>query len=142
MRAFLVAVLLLIAAHAARAADIPGVSDTDRGEIERVITAQIDAFRHDNGNSAFGFASPNIRSIFGNSETFMAMVRRGFQPVYRPRSVRFDDLVMMDGRIVQRVDLVGPDGMSVLALYTVEREPDGSWRIDGCELTKPDDVST
>jgi hypothetical protein len=24
----------------------------------------------------------------------------------------------------------------------MEHEPDGSWRIDGCELTKSDDVNT
>jgi hypothetical protein len=48
---------------------------------------------------------------------------------------------MHDGRIVQRVELVGPDGARELALYTMEREPDGSWRIDGCQLTASDDVS-
>jgi hypothetical protein len=142
MRVPLAAALLVLTLASARAESVPGVSDADRHEIQRVITAQIDAFRHDDGAGAFRLASPNIQSIFGDKEHFMAMVRQGYQPVYNPRAVRFDDLVTMDGRIVQRVALVGPDGLAALALYAMEHEPDGSWRIDGCELTKSDDVNT
>jgi len=32
--------------------------------------------------------------------------------------------------------MVGPDGEEVVARYTMERQPDGSWRIDGCILTE------
>jgi len=41
---------------------------------------------------------------------------------------------------VQHVELTGPDGAAAEALYFMERESDGSWRIDGCMLTKPDQV--
>jgi hypothetical protein len=37
--------------------------------------------------------------------------------------------------------LVGPDGKPVMALYAMERQPDGSWRIDGCMLGKADDMT-
>lgn len=142
MRALLAACLMLAATTFARADDAASVSPADQTEIQRVITSQIDAFRREDGNGAFGFASPHIQSLFGNSPHFMAMVKQGYPPVYNPRSVQFDELVTIDGRIVQRVDLVGPDGLAALALYTMEREPDGTWRIDGCELTKPDRVAT
>ena len=33
-----------------------------------------------------------------------------------------------------KVFLVGPDGKSYVALYTLQRQPDGSWRINGCTL--------
>jgi hypothetical protein len=29
---------------------------------------------------------------------------------------------------------VGPDGQAVIALYVMERQPDGSWRINGVYL--------
>lgn len=134
----IVAALLCCSRSPARADDAASVSAADHHAIEQVITSQLEAFRHDAGETAFSFASPKIRSIFGSAPQFMAMVRQGYPPIYRPRSFAFDRLVTIDERIVQRVVVVGPDGAPALALYTMEREPDGTWRIDGCTLTQPD----
>lgn len=116
-------------AHAAE----PG----EAGAIRAVIEAQLRAFRADDGAAAFAFASPDIKRLFGDPERFMAMVRNGYQPVYRPREVEFRDLVPEGGRLVQRVLLVGPDGVPVIAAYLMEQQPDGSWLIDGCILERP-----
>lgn len=126
----------------ARADDAASVSAADHRAIEQVITSQIDAFRHDAGDAAFSFASPNIQLMFGDAPHFMAMVTQGYPPVYRPRSFTFEQLVTINQRIVQRVMVIGPDGAAALALYTMEREPDGTWRIDGCTLTQPDGLTT
>ena len=40
----------------------------------------------------------------------MAMVRAGFRPVYRPRSVEFEEHIEVDGNYAQPVRIVGPDG--------------------------------
>ena len=134
------ALLVLLAAAPVRAAPPSGIGDADRHAIEQVIASQIDAFRHDDGDGAFGFASPTLREMFGDTATFMAMVRRGYPQVYRPRDYSFDGLVDMNGSIVQRVEIVGPDGTTALALYTMEHEPDGSWKIAGCQIAEPDRV--
>lgn len=134
-------VATLWCAHA-RADDAALVSPADHQAIEQVITSQLEAFRHDAGDAAFGLASPKIQSMFGTAPNFMAMVRQGYPPVYRPRSFEFEQLVTIDDRIVQRVMIIGPDGAPALALYTMEQEPDGTWRIDGCALLKPDAVVT
>jgi hypothetical protein len=126
----------------ARADDAGSVSAADHQAIEQVITSQLDAFRHDAGDAAFGLASPNIQSMFGDAPHFMAMVRQAYPPVYRPRSFSFERLTTINERIVQHVMLIGPDGAAALALYTMEREADGTWRIDGCALTKPAGLST
>ncbi len=110
------------------AADVQG--------IRRVIEQQIDAFKRDDGNRAFSFAAPAIRKIFPTAEIFMRMVRQKYQPVYRPRSFAFDALTRIDGRLVQPMRVVGPDGVPVTALYIMERQPDGSWKIGGCVLTR------
>ena len=34
----------------------------------------------------------------------------------------------------QRVLVVGPDGVPVIAVYPMQRMPDGSWLINGCFL--------
>ena len=73
------------------------LSDPDRAAIRNVIEGQLAAFQNDDGQAAFGFASPSIRAMFGDSETFMTMVRKGYQPVYRPREVEFRDLAPVAG---------------------------------------------
>ena len=116
------------------ARDVPA---SDRETIRRVIARQIDAFRRDAAEEAFGFASPGIRALFGTADAFMTMVRTGYRPVHRPRSFAFDDLLDWGGTLVQPVRLVAPDGARVLALYDMERQPDGSWKIAGCRLVEP-----
>ena len=103
-----------------------------------MIEAQIAAFRADDGEAAFAQASPAIRGIFGDVTTFMTMVRQGYQPVYRLQSYNFRDLIEWRGQPTQEA-VVGPDGEVVLALYSMQRQPDGRWLINGCALvTLPD----
>jgi hypothetical protein len=138
------AVLLLLAGLAAapaQANDTPSaLGAQDRAAIADVIEQQLRAFRADDGPAAFALASPGIQMQFGDALTFIDMVRRGYRPVYRPRSYSFGALVDSNGRTVQRLELVGPDGQRALALYYMEQQPDGSWRVSGCMLTESADV--
>ncbi len=111
------------------------IGAADRGVIRRVIGDQMAAFRRDDAAAAFGYAAPNIQDMFGTPERFLAMVRDGYQAVYRPSDVQFGELVRVDGQLTQLVHVVGPDGIPRTALYFMEREADGTWRIAGCTLT-------
>ena len=102
--------------------------------IVTVIQAQLAAFRRDDGAAAFSYASPTIRAKFGSVENFMAMVRGGYAAVYRPQLVEFLEARVIQGRTGQAVRFVGPDGKAVIAVYWMERQPDGTWRIDGVQL--------
>ena len=115
------------------------LSSADRAAIRQVIQAQVDAFRRDDGSAAFGYASPTIQGMFGTPETFMDMVRQGYQPVYRPRAFDFREIVTIHGQPAQKVDVIGPDGRPVTAIYPMRQLPDGSWRIDGCFLQAPEE---
>jgi hypothetical protein len=120
-------------AHAQAPTNAPSaLPPADRTAIQGVIQSQIGAFGRDDDAAAFAYASPGIQSQFGDAATFGAMVRHGYRPVYHPRHVHFGALLDVDGRTVQKVDVVGPDGVPALALYFMEREADGTWRIDGC----------
>lgn len=142
-RPLLLAVLALWLGLAGAQAQTQGpLGADDRQAILAVIGRQLDAFRRDDGSAAFAFASPAIQALFHDPDNFMRMVRGGYQPVYRPREVEFRDLVMLDGRLTQRVLLVGPDGEVVVAHYLMQRQPDGSWRIDGCILKGAEDRTT
>jgi hypothetical protein len=114
--------------------DLSDLSDADRTAIRSVIQRQLDAFKRDDGPAAFALASPAIQARFRDAARFLAMVRQSYQPVYRPRDVKFLDAAVQDGQVVQRVLVVGPDGVQVLAVYPMVRMPDGSWATDGCVL--------
>jgi len=104
----------------------------DQRAIRQVIESQIQAFLRDDGAAAFSFATPSIQSQFQSPDVFMQMVRTGYQPVYRPQAVTFKDIVEFNGGPAQRVVVIGPDGVPVLAVYPMRQMPDGVWRIDGC----------
>lgn len=135
MLRFILAVLLLMAAPVTAGAG--PVSDADRAAFQSIITGQIDAFRADDGPRAYSYAAPSIKRIFSSPDIFMQMVRQGYMPVYRPQSFRFGETALDPlGRPVQRVTIVGPNGKTYEALYSMERQPDGSWRINGCTLVE------
>jgi hypothetical protein len=123
-------------------ADDAALTPTDRTAIHTVIADQLAAFQRDDGVAAFAQAAPVIRERFVTPENFLAMVRAGYAPVYRPREVAFGTLETVEGRLVQRVLLVGPDGLPAVALYVMERQPDGTWKIAACILTVADDKAT
>jgi hypothetical protein len=124
--------LALLGLAAARA----DVADADREAIRGIISGQIEAFQRDDGATAYGFASPTIQGLFPSIDRFMAMVRSGYQPVYRPRSVTFGPVVEAARGPEQRVFVTGPDGRNWVAIYSLQKQPDGSWRINGCVLVE------
>ena len=108
----------------------------DETAIRMLIEDQIEAFRRDDGDAAYAMASPTIRGIFPTVAQFMAMVRQGYQPVYRPRSVVFGALAETAQGPIQQVFLTGPDGQSYVAVYSLERQADGAWRIGGVVIVR------
>ena len=133
------AVLFVSVLPMAVRAEDPAVGPTDAAAIRSVISDQLGAFLRDDQTAAFADASPTIQEIFHDPETFMQMVRSAYQPVYRSNSVEFRELGMVEGRLVQRVYMVGPDGIAVLADYEMQRQPDGTWRINGCSIERAPD---
>ena len=129
--------LLLLFAPGARAEDEVALAPPDRAAIQDSISGQMRAFKDNDADKAFDFASPNIQGMFGNPEIFMDMVRQGYAPVYRPRSVEFGDLTELGGQPAQKVYIVAPDGRQVTAIYVMTQLPDGTWRVDGCFLQAP-----
>jgi hypothetical protein len=140
--ALAVMVAALAVATLARADEDSPLGEADRNAIRGVIEAQLAAFQADDGETAFGFASPSIQRQFGDPATFLAMVKAAYMPVYRPREVQFRRLVELAGEPVQQVLLVGPDFAVVTAHYIMQRQPDGSWRINGCVLGEAADQAT
>ena len=129
--------LLFAAALAGGAPAAPAaepVSAVDTQAVRAVVEAQLAAFAEDDGPLAFSYAAPSIRAMFGSPERFMAMVRGSYPVVYRPSAVVFLHPAWVQGRLVQGVHLTDAGGALWLAVYSLERQPDRSWRISGCTV--------
>jgi hypothetical protein len=128
--------LFLVVASALLPAVGYAVEDVDRRTGREVITGQLDAFRRDDAGAAFGFASPGIRQLFATEDAFLDMVRRAYPPVYRPRSFAFGEVRDLADGFEQSVTIQDESGASWDAVYTFERQPDGTWKISACRLIK------
>ena len=118
------------------------VSAADTQAVRAVVEAQLAAFAEDDGQRAFSYAAPSIREMFGSPERFMAMVRGSYPVVYRPSAVVFLHPAWVQGQLVQGVHLTDAGGALWLAVYQLERQPDKSWRISGCDVQPASGKST
>jgi hypothetical protein len=121
---------LLCLASPARAAD-------DVAAAQGVIRSQVEAFGRDDAAAAYSYAAPAIRELFPQADIFMFMVQHSYAPVYRHKSFEFGEARAADGRVAQRARIVDDNGGTWDALYTLEQQPDGSFKIIGCTLLKP-----
>ena len=115
---------------------MPARAADDVAAAQAIIRSQEQAIGRDDAAAAYSYAAPAIQGIFPDPETFMAMVRKSYAPVYRHRSFEFGEARAEDGRVAQRVHIIDADGEAWEALYTLEFEPDGSVKISGCTLLK------
>jgi hypothetical protein len=111
----------------------PGAAQSPSDQIEGVIGAQIEAFRTDDFETAFSFASPSIRSMFGNPDRFGVMVKQGYPMVWRPDEVTYLDRRESGGRQLQQVMIRDGAGRLHRLEYQMIEGPDG-WRINGVRI--------
>jgi len=126
--ALLVTISVIFSSVAAYADDVTAA--------QGVIRAQEQAFARDDAAGAYSHAAPAIREIFPAPDIFMSMVQNGYAPVYRHRSFEFGDGKSDGGSISQHVHIVDSNGEAWEALYTLEQQGDGSYKITGCSLLK------
>jgi hypothetical protein len=127
---------LLLAAAPLFAAAQDAVPPEVARDVREVVQAQLDAFLHDDAERAFELATPAIRKTFGSAENFLEMVRSSYAVVYRPKSVVFEAPLLADGQVIQPVRLSDTEGRGWIAVYPMQRQPDGSWRTNGCQLAR------
>lgn len=120
----------------------PQPSAADARAIRTVIEAQLDAFRRDDAQAAFSHAAPAVRKAFRTAERFIDMVKDGYAILYRPATVHFLPPAIIGGETIQAVRVIGPDGEVKVALYSMEKQPDGSWKIRACDLAPSTAVLT
>jgi uncharacterized protein DUF4864 len=114
---------------------VAGAGD-DVAAAQNVIRSQEQAFSRDDAAAAYSFAAPTIRQLFPRAEIFMDMVQNSYAPVYRHKSFEFGEARTEGNWVAQRVHIVDANGEPWEALYTLEQQSDGSFKITGCSLLK------
>jgi hypothetical protein len=132
MRAIAPLLLLVAAACLAPAADgQPDVSAAAQPALQ-----QLDAFRHNDYDTAYAFASAEIHRIF-DRQAFERMVRTGYPEI--ADSVRAHiagTRIVADGTVYLVIKIRGANGQHIEALYEMVRES-GTWKINGV-VARPD----
>ena len=108
----------------------------DVASAQGVIRAQEQAFSRNDAAAAYSYASPAIKKLFPQADVFMSMVQNSYTPVWRHKSFEFGEARVEGNWVAQRVHIVDADGEAWEALYTLEQDADGSFKITGCSLLK------
>ncbi len=123
---------LVYAAATAPSLGAEPVAEGEAQKIQAVIVAQLAALADDDADSAFQTATPAVREAIGASGLFLALVRGVYPMIYRPASVTFHKPEQDAGSVLQLVEITDTDEKSWFALFSLEQQPDASWRISGC----------
>ncbi|MEM6637093.1 MAG: DUF4864 domain-containing protein [Pseudomonadota bacterium] len=133
MRTFIIGAVLALAASFASAQEPRNPS------IEGTIQRQLEAFQADDFVTAFTFASPSIRQMFGTPERFGQMVRNGYPMVWRPAEVEYLELREIRGALWQKVLIRDGEGR----FHTLDYQmipTEGGWQINGVTVVRQPDV--
>jgi Domain of unknown function (DUF4864) len=110
-------------------------SGDDATAIQNSIANQLQAFQTQNDGAAYSYAAPNVTTIFPTVDGFIAMVKRGYDPIYNNTKFRFGKLGIDSlARPAQRVLITTASGKTYEAIYAMEKQADGSWKIAGVQL--------
>lgn len=101
--------------------------------MQGVILQQLDAFKADDFERAFTFASPTIKGVFMTPQNFGMMVRQGYPMVYRPGAVKMLERREISGNLWQKVMITDEAGRAHILDYQMIETADG-WQINAVQL--------
>jgi hypothetical protein len=113
------------------------LSPSDQTSVQAVIAAQLDAFKAGDGPKAYSYAAPFVTKVFPTVDIFMGMVKRGYDPIYRNTKYGFGAITTDTlGRPTQHVTITASDGKRYEAVYAMQQQPDGNWKIAGVQMVE------
>jgi len=133
---FVVALALAgaVGAQSAQRQDASKLAAAEWKAIKKVIGDQRAALVAGDAAKAFTYAAPGIRAQFGTPENFLAMVRAAYDALITARYTEFLEGAVIEGVVIQPLRLIAPDNRVQVALYTMEKQKGGGWKIAGCVL--------
>ncbi len=131
---FIAAIAITALVWLTGAANAQQVAPADEIATRGVISDQIGAFVDGDHARAYSHAAPAIKRIFPTVDRFIAMVRNGYMPLYRPRDYDFGRNIKLNGEVYQEVIVTDEAGKQWQAVYTLRRQADGSWKVTGVKM--------
>lgn len=132
----LVPLLLVWCGLGVGSAAAAGLSGKEQKQVIAVVRSQLAALAQDDAEKAFSYAAPNIRQLLGNAQNFMTMVRTRYEVVYRPVSVTFMQPSGAARDAELEVRMTDGAGKAWVAIYTLQRQGNNTWRIAGCAIAE------
>ena len=142
MRIFTLVGMALAAASMQMKARADTLTGPQVQQVQAVVVAQLKAFSQEDADAAFAAATPEVRKSVGDPQRFLAMVRGNYQMVHHPAGYAFLAPQIEENQVLQAVAIRDEDDKTWLALFTLERQPDDSWRIGACIVAENDWRST
>jgi hypothetical protein len=107
-------------------------------DARHIIEQQLAAFERDDAVEAYSYNAPEIQALFPGPNEFLTAVAAAYAPMHRHRSVEFGPAAEQNDMVAETVIFTDDDGQVWTALYKVEKQPKGGWKISGCALAKAD----
>lgn len=123
------------------AAVIDGVSNADAMAIQAAVRSQIDALSDNDAVGAFQFTTLDRRTEIGSPDKFLSLIKKHYQPLYQHQLVLYSRPEVVNGETFQAVRLTDRNGHVWLAVFRMEPEPGGLWKIDSCYLLETKKIS-
>ena len=103
--------------------------------IRQVIDDQQAALKAGDGAKAFVVRiAGNPRAVRQHPNTSWRWCANGYGALLAARYTEFLEGAVIDGVVIQPMRIIAPDNSVLVALYTMEKQKDGRWRIAGCVL--------
>jgi hypothetical protein len=138
MRFFTLVGIALAAASMQLKARADTLSGPEARQVQAVILAQLKAFAENDADAAFAVATPEVRKTVGDPRRFLALVEGNYPMVHHAAGIGFLPPEMDQGHVLQIVALRDGDDKTWLALFSLERQADNTWRISGCIVAEND----
>ncbi|MDQ9171671.1 DUF4864 domain-containing protein [Oxalobacteraceae bacterium R-40] len=131
LRNFLLSFILGLAVGHAAAQEAHG---SVAQAVTQVVRSQLNAFAEDDAETAFKLSTASTRQLIGTPDGLLSVIKHKFTPIYRHRKAMFSEPEIINRSALQIVHLTDADNLVWIAIYQVEQEADGIWRVDGCQL--------
>ncbi len=134
----LVSVFLFLSSNSFFADESPQFNvtlDPPIKEIQNIISEQILAFRQNNAEEAYSFASNFIKSKFPSPSIFMSMVKGSYPMIWNPQKFKFIEQRRHASNIIQRVVFTDEDDNLFFFDYLMLQSEE-TWVIHGVYLVQ------
>jgi hypothetical protein len=128
------ALALAAAPIAAPLANDEGTPESRTLAARAVISAHLEALGQDDAITAYEHLAPNVREVFPTAAVFLKVVQHHYTPLYHVRYVEFRDGFETGNNIVVPVYVINEDDLTAIAIYGLQQQADGAWRITTCNL--------